>query len=67
MSAFNRVRSLMLVAALCAVLFLVAAQTTEDRTQDRVAFPAHKIMGNLYYVGTGTLNSYRSPHRRAAS
>ncbi len=34
------------------------AQTTEDRTQDRVAFPAHKIMGNLYYVGTGTLNSF---------
>ena len=26
--------------------------------QDRVAFPAHKIIGNLYYVGTGTLNSY---------
>jgi metallo-beta-lactamase class B len=58
MSAFNRARSLMLVAALCAVPFLAAAQTTEDRTQDRVAFPAHKIMGNLYYVGTGTLNSY---------
>jgi metallo-beta-lactamase class B len=34
------------------------AQTQEDRTQDRVAFPAHKIIGNLYYVGTGTLNSY---------
>ena len=33
-------------------------QTVEDRTQDKVAFPAHKIMGNLYYVGTGTLNSY---------
>ena len=58
MSAFNRVRSLTLVAALCAVPLLAAAQTTEDRTQDRVAFPAHKIMGNLYYVGTGTLNSY---------
>ena len=35
-----------------------SAQTQEDRTQDRVAFPAHKIIGNLYYVGTGTLNSY---------
>jgi metallo-beta-lactamase class B len=58
MSAFNRVRSLMLVAALCAMPSLAIAQTTEDRTQDRVAFPAHKIIGNLYYVGTGTLNSY---------
>jgi metallo-beta-lactamase class B len=48
----------MLVAALCAMPSLAIAQTTEDRTQDRVAFPAHKIIGNLYYVGTGTLNSY---------
>jgi len=37
---------------------LVHAQTIEDRTQDRVAFPAHKIIGNVHYVGTGTLNSY---------
>ena len=36
----------------------LAAQTTEDRTQDRVAFPAHTIVGNIHYVGTGTLNSY---------
>lgn len=34
------------------------SQTVEDRTQDKVAFPAFKIMGNLHYVGTGTLNSY---------
>jgi hypothetical protein len=31
---------------------------TEDRTQDRVGFPAHKIIGNLYYIGTVTLSSY---------
>src|SRR5215831_6888796 len=30
----------------------------EDRTQDRVGFPAHKIVGNLYYIGTVTLSSY---------
>ncbi len=36
----------------------VVAQTTADRTQDRVEFPAHKIVGNLSYVGTVTLNSY---------
>lgn len=31
---------------------------TEQRTQDRVGFPGHKIIGNLYYVGTVTLSSY---------
>ena len=36
----------------------VGAQTVEDRTQDKVAFPAFKIAGNLYSVGTVTLNSY---------
>jgi len=36
----------------------LVAQTEADRTQDRVAFPAHKIVGNLSYVGTVTLNSY---------
>ena len=35
-----------------------AAQTVEDRTQDKVAFPAFKIAGNFYYVGTVTLNSF---------
>jgi metallo-beta-lactamase class B len=58
MSAVKTLRFTMLVAALCVLPSLLGAQTTEDRTQDRVAFPSHKIMGNLYYVGTGTLNSY---------
>jgi metallo-beta-lactamase class B len=58
MAACKTVRALALVACLAAMPSLAHAQTTEDRTQDRVAFPAHKIMGNLYYVGTGTLNSY---------
>ena len=31
---------------------------TEQRSQDRVGFPGHKIIGNLYYVGTVTLCSY---------
>ena len=52
------VHVLMLMAVLAAMPSVAQAQTVEDRTQDRVAFPAHKIVGNLYYVGTGTLNSY---------
>src|SRR4026209_2561600 len=31
---------------------------TEQRSQDRVGFPGHRIIGNLYYVGTVTLCSY---------
>jgi metallo-beta-lactamase class B len=31
---------------------------TEQRSQDRVGFPGHKIVGNLYYVGTVTLCSF---------
>jgi metallo-beta-lactamase class B len=31
---------------------------TANRSQDRVGFPGHKIIGNLYYVGTVTLCSY---------
>jgi metallo-beta-lactamase class B len=54
------------VFSLCSLLLVsygamaarVQAQTQQDRTQDRVAFPAHTIIGNLHYVGTGTLNSY---------
>jgi metallo-beta-lactamase class B len=34
------------------------AQLVEDRTKDKVAFPAHRIVDNLYYVGTAMLNSY---------
>ena len=56
--ASNRLRALILVAGFGAIQAPALAQTQEDRTQDRVAFPAHKIVGNLHYVGTGTLNSY---------
>jgi metallo-beta-lactamase class B len=52
------VYALMLTATLTVMPSVAFGQTVEDRTQDRVAFPAHKIIGNLYYVGTGTLNSY---------
>ena len=51
-------RALILVAGLAWMSVSAQAQTAEDRTQDRVAFPAHKIIGNIHYVGTGTLNSY---------
>jgi len=47
-----------LLAAILAVPGMAAAQTTADRTQDRVAFPAHTIVGNVSYVGTATLNSF---------
>jgi len=47
-----------LIVALLAMPCIAAAQTTADRTQDRVAFPAHRIVGNVSYVGTATLNSY---------
>lgn len=30
----------------------------EDRSLDRVPFPAHKVIGNIYYVGTTMLCSY---------
>jgi metallo-beta-lactamase class B len=43
---------------LLALSGVAAGQTQQDRTQDRVAFPAHKIIGNVNYVGTVTLNSY---------
>ena len=51
-------RASILAAGLALLPALAHAQTTEDRTQDRVAFPAHTIVGNLHYVGTGTLNSF---------
>jgi metallo-beta-lactamase class B len=47
-----------LFAALLVIPGIAAAQTTADRTQDRVAFPAHNIIGNVSYVGTATLNSF---------
>ena len=58
MRAVRTLRAIVLMAGLGASPSAAAAQTTEDRTQDRVAFPAHRILGNLHYVGTGTLNSY---------
>ena len=58
MTPRRTLRALGLVVAIALVPGGAGAQSQEDRTQDRVAFPAHKIIGNLYYVGTGTLNSY---------
>jgi metallo-beta-lactamase class B len=58
MASSKNMRALVVIASLGVMSALAQAQTQEDRTQDRVAFPAHKIIGNVYYVGTGTLNSY---------
>src|SRR4029450_1220237 len=58
MTASNTVRTLGLIAGLAVLPSLALAQTVEDRTQDKVAFPSHKVIGNVYSVGTGTLNSY---------
>jgi metallo-beta-lactamase class B len=58
MAAYKTWRALVIIVAIAATPSLAHAQLVEDRTQDKVAFPAHRIMGNLYYVGTGTLNSY---------
>ena len=51
-------RTFAVVTAIAAMPSLALAQTVEDRTQDKVAFPSHKVIGNVYSVGTGTLNSY---------
>ena len=58
MTASNTVRTWMLIAGLAVLPSLALAQTVEDRTQDRVAFPSHKVIANVYSVGTGTLNSF---------
>jgi metallo-beta-lactamase class B len=58
MTASNTARTLTLIAGLAVLPSLALAQTVEDRTQDRVAFPSHKVIGNVYSVGTGTLNSF---------
>jgi metallo-beta-lactamase class B len=58
MTASNTVRTWMLIAGLALLPSLALAQTVEDRTQDRVAFPSHKVIANVYSVGTGTLNSF---------
>jgi metallo-beta-lactamase class B len=58
MAATTILRLVAVFLGLCAISGAAAAQTQQDRTQDRVAFPAHKIIGNVHYVGTVTLNSY---------
>ncbi len=58
MSVSSVLRTLTAFVGVVVVPSLALAQTVEDRTQDKVAFPAHKVMGNVYSVGTGTLNSY---------
>jgi metallo-beta-lactamase class B len=58
MDASKALQAVVLLASVSAMTVGGHAQTQEDRTQDRVAFPAHTILGNLHYVGTGTLNSY---------
>ena len=58
MLASNAFREMAFLVGVAAASGAAVAQTTADRTQDKVAFPAHKIVGNLYYVGTATLNSY---------
>jgi metallo-beta-lactamase class B len=58
MIASNTARTWIAVAGLAFLPSLALAQTEEDRTQDRVAFPSHKVIGNVYSVGTGTLNSF---------
>lgn len=58
MPALTPCRTAALLAALLVIPGIAAAQTTADRTQDRVAFPAHNIIGNVSYVGTATLNSF---------
>ena len=46
------------VSAQAAPAIMAEDPQTEQRSQDRVGFPGHKIIGNLYYVGTVTLSSY---------
>jgi metallo-beta-lactamase class B len=58
MAAFTILRPAALLLGLCALPLAARAQTEPDRTQDRVAYPAYKIIGNVNYVGTVTLNSY---------
>src|SRR5512139_2654114 len=58
MTAFKTRYAVALLASPAATSTLVQTQTTADRTQDKVAFAAHTIIGNLHYVGTATLNSF---------
>jgi metallo-beta-lactamase class B len=56
--ATSKTLRVVLLVSFAALASRVQSQTQQDRTQDKVAFPAHTIIGNLHYVGTGTLNSY---------
>jgi metallo-beta-lactamase class B len=58
MTTSRTLRTVVLLVSFVALASQVQSQTQQDRTQDKVAFPAHTIIGNLHYVGTGTLNSY---------
>lgn len=58
MTASKTRSAVALLAGLAVTSVVVGGQTQADRTQDKVAFPAHTIIGNLHYVGTATLNSY---------
>ena len=58
MTTSRTLRTVVLLVSFGALASQVQSQTQQDRTQDKVAFPAHTIIGNLHYVGTGTLNSY---------
>jgi metallo-beta-lactamase class B len=58
MSVCSFLRTFAAATAIATMPSLALAQTVEDRTQDKVAFPSHKVIGNVYSVGTGTLNSY---------
>jgi len=58
MTLFRTLRALILVAGIGTIPFQGYAQTVEDRTQDKVAFPPHKVIGNIYSVGTRMLNSF---------
>ena len=58
MIASTALRVLLLVAGIGMLQVQAHAQQAEDRNQDRMPFPAHRMIGNIHYVGTGTLNSY---------
>jgi metallo-beta-lactamase class B len=58
MIASRALRVLLLVAGVGLLHVQAHAQQAEDRNQDRMPFPAHRMIGNIHYVGTGTLNSY---------
>jgi len=58
MTVSRLVHVFVLIVGIGAAQTAARAQQQEDRSQDRKPFPAHKMIGNIHYVGTGTLNSY---------